>query len=486
MKVSRCAQLGLLGLGMLVLTGCPTPPNPQGPSTPQASPTPIPRPTPPTPTPPPYVPNRKLEVGRIFNGMKYRVTLETEHGTTATRDREEPDSYTAEVTVKVKVPKAHHDLEEIKRLNAALPEVLPGLPGLLESAKVSPGYDDLYRAKCASLQSSLMRLDNLLSRHNFFDCETILELQDGKTKRRALLVQADMDVDTDGSDPDRVPEVDGASPTFQPFTSYRWGRKTNNSSSFVGPREAKIKQYEDELSHGVGASRRADLKETIARLRSEVSDLKKYSFLIGADDPFVVLPGTLFGKSKGAFAPAVGDYCVVAYEKALYPAIIGDVGPSNVIGEASLRICKEISAKSTSENRPVNDLKVTYLVFPGTAEKYDTPNLAHWHDRCEKLLEEIGGHAGDLFVWEDLTKPKPPPATPVPATPAPTTPPPATPAAATPAASTPAPATPAPRTPAASTPAAATPKMAAPVPVTPPAAKPGETPSPQRVTPSNS
>jgi hypothetical protein len=468
---SRFAQITVFGLGVILLAGCNRPTEQTSSATP--SPTPIPQPTPPTPTPPPYVPNRKLEVGKIFNGIQYRVTLETEHGTTATRDRGEPESYTANLTVKVKVPKPHHDLEEIKRLNASLPEILPGLPGLLESAKVSPSFDDLYRVKCASLQASLMRLDNLLSRHNFFDCETILDLQDEKTKRRALLVQADMDVDTDGSDPDRVPEVDGASPTFQPFTSYRWARKTTNPSSFVGPRDAKIKQYEEELSSGApGPSRRANLKEAISQLRSEVSDLKKYSFLIGADDPFIVLPGTLFGKSKGVFAPSVGDYCVVAYGKMLYPAIVGDVGPGNLIGEASLRICKEINAKANSENRPVSDLKVTYLVFPGTAEKYDAPDLAHWHDRCEKLLSEIGGHEGELFVWEDYTKPKPPPATPVPSTPKPATPTPTTPAPGSPAPATP---TPIPT---------ATAKPASPTPATPaPSGKPSPSPTPASSTP---
>ena len=424
----------------LMLTACPRPPEPE----PPATPTPTPLPTPPTPTPPPYVPNRKLEVGKIFNGMKYRVTLETENGTTATRDRNEMDSYTAELTVKVKVPKAHHDLDEIKRLNESLPEILPGLSDLLETSKVSPGFDNLYRVKCVSLQSSLMRLDNLLSRHNFFDCVKILELRHAQSNRRALLIQADMDVDTDGSDPDRVPEVDGASPTFQPFTSYRWARKTSNPSSFVAPREAKIKTYEAELANSTpSAARRESLKGAIADLRTEISDLKKYSFLIGADDPFVVLPGSLFGKNKGAFAPSVGDYCVVAYQKTLYPAIVGDVGPGNLIGEASLRICKEINAKSNSENRPVSELKVTYLVFPGTAEKYDAPNLTHWRERCEKLLGEIGGHTGTLFTWEDLTKPK---ATPTPATPTPSTPLPSTPTPGTPA-SSPSPASPAPAAP---------------------------------------
>ena len=424
-------KLAVLGVALLTLTGCPRPREPRL----LATPTPIPSPPPPTPTPPPYVPAKRLEVGKVFNGMQYRVTLETDHGTTATRDRNEPESYVAELKVKVKVPKPHHDLDEIKRLNGVLSEILPGLPALMEDAKVSPSFDNLYRLKCAALQASLMRLDNLLTRHNFYDCETILELQDPKSKRRALFIQADMDVDTDGSDTDRVPEVDGASSTFQPFTSFRWAKKTDKPSSFIAPREAKLKQYEAELAtSGVTQARREELKAAQTRIRTEIIDLKTYSFLIGAADPFIVLPGSMFGKSKGPFAPSVGDYCVVIFQKTLYPAIVGDVGPANLVGEASLRLCKEINPKSNAENRPTSDLKVTYLVFPGTAEKYDVPDLAHWRARCQKLLADIGGHQGELFVWEDLTKPKPvatpapPPSTsapappPIPASPSPATP----------------------------------------------------------------
>jgi hypothetical protein len=425
--------------------------------------------------------------------MQYRVTLETEHGTTATRDRNDLSSYTAEVTVKVRVPKPHRDLEEIKLLNDELPNVLPGLPALLESAKVSPSFDELYRLKCASLLANLRRLDNLLSRHNFFDCETLLELQHPKTKRRALLIQADMDTDTDGSDSDRMPEIDGASVTFQPFTSYRWAKRGNKPNSFIAPRELKIKQYENELSMGgVSVSRKEDLRAGIARLRTEISDLKKYSFLIASNDPYVVLPGSMFNRGRnGAYTPAVGDYCVVIYKRTLFPAIVGDVGPSNLIGEASLRICQQIDASANADNRPVNDLKVTYLVFPGTAEKYDVPDFEKWGARCEKLLEEIGGHKGDLVKWTDPTKPKPPPATPVPATPAPATPAPATPAASTPSAtSSPAPAspkpatpTPNPATPEPATPAAATPKPATPKPTVTPPATPAASPTPAATTP---
>ena len=418
-------------LALLVLTGCPRPPVPPSATPVPVTPvpvTPVPPPPPVTPPPAPYVPNKRLEVGKIFNGMQYRVKLETDYGTTATRDRAEPESYAAEITVKVKVPKPHRDLDEIKRLNDALPELLPALPALLESAQVSPIFDDLYRLKVTALRASLMRLDNLLSRHNFYDCETLLELQDAKTKRRALFIQSDMDSDTDGSDSDRVPEVDGASSTFQPSTSYRWAKKTATQNSLIPPREAKIKQWELELAvNGLGAGRKEELREAIARARAEIGDMKTFSFLVANADPYIVLPGAMFSKKRaGAFKPSVGDYCVVIYGKTLYPAIVGDVGPMNMMGEASLRLGKQINPKTNGETRATNDLKVTYLVFPGTAEKADTPDLAKWRTRCEKYLGEIGGYGGELFVWEDITKPKAPPATPAPATPAPTTPMPAT------------------------------------------------------------
>lgn len=365
--------------------------------------------------------------------MQYRVALETEFGTTATATRDDPASYVAELRVKVKVPKPHKELAEITKLNDQLPTLLPALPTLLETAKVSPHYDELYRLKVANLQASMNRLDNLISRHNFYDCETVLELQHPETKRRALLIQADMDVDGDGSDSDRVPEVDGSSATFQPFTSYRWTKKTQTPNSFIVPREARLKQYEQELANGgVTAARAREVKDAQARLKAEIADLKKYSYLVAAADPFVVMPGSMFGKKKTTWSPGVGDYCVVAYGNVLYPAIVGDVGPTYKAGEGSLRLCKQLNPRADSANRPVSDLKVTYIAFPGTSEPWDVPDLEKWRAKCEKLLGEIGGFQGELFTWEDLTKPKPPPATPAPATPAPATPAPATPPPAAP------------------------------------------------------
>jgi hypothetical protein len=423
----------LLLLGALALAGCPQPPSePKATPTPKPT-TPTPEPTP-TPPPPPYVPAKRTEFGKVFNGMQYKVTLETEVGTSAQRDRTDPASYTAEVTVKVKIPKPHKELDELAALNSKISTALPLLPQLLERATVSPFFDDLYRLKVNDTRNKLNRLDVLLSRANFYDTETILELQHPETKRRALLVQADMDVDEDGSDPERVPFVDGSSLTYQPFTSYNWKRKTDAPNPFLAGREQSLeKAKRDAAVPGLSAEKTKALKSQIEDLKAEIHSLKTYSFLVGAVDPFIVLPFCVVGK-KTPFSPTTGDYCVVVHDGALYPAIVGDVGPTYKMGEASLRICKEINVRAGSYNAATSELKITYLVFPGTADRpFAAPDLAKWRERCVKLLDELGGAGGEVFTWKDLTKPEPPPTTPAPATPAPAsaTPTPA-PAAATP------------------------------------------------------
>lgn len=396
----------------------------------------------------------------MFNGMQLRTSLITEYGTTATADRSDPASYAVDIQVRVRVPKPHRDLAELSRLNPQLATILPGLPILLDTAKVSPAFDDLYRLKVTNLQANLRRLDALLSRHNFYDTETVLELEHPVSKRRALLVQSDMDTDTDGSDSDRVSDVDAASPTFQPFTSYNWPKKTQQPNPLIAPRENRLRQISQELAFaGVSAARQKELKKIQADLRGEITNLQKNSFLVAALDPFIVLPGSMFGK-KGQLTPSIGDYCVVINGSMLYPAIVGDVGPSYKSGEASLRLCKELNPRADANSSATSDLKVTYLVFPGSSEKpWGVPDLEKWRTRCESLLGELGGFSGQLFAWEDLSKPKPPPEPVVPqSTPAPPSTPGATPPAATPA---PVPATPAPTTPVPATPAPTTPKPAA-------------------------
>jgi len=73
------------------------------------------------------------------------------------------------------------------------------------------------------------------------------------------------------------------------------------------------------------------------------------------------------------------------------------------VGEASLRMAKQLNARATSYSRPVSDLTVTYLVFPGTADKFGPPDYVKWHERCSDLLTEIGGvgPSTTLHQWEN-------------------------------------------------------------------------------------
>ena len=377
-------------------------------------PTPSPSPSAtarPTPTPVIYIPSKCIETAKLFNGLQVQATVDAEKGGTASDERDTPSSYKLDLQLKVKVPKPHSEMRELTKLNEHLPAVLPWLEAALPTAKISPFYDDFYKLKVGTLHHDLTRLDQLLSRQHFFDCETVLELQstDG---HRALLIQSAMDVDTDGSDGDRVPIVEGTSSTYQPMTSYKWPKKTAVPNPLLATSEDRLKKLETELAAKTTAAQRArDLRDNLVpQARYEVNQLKKSSFLVAAADPYIVLPGLLMSNNYAPYTPRVGDYCVVIFKDALYPALVGDVGPNYKIGEASLRICKEINTRSNGNNRPVSDLRVTYLVFPNSADKpYAVPDLEKWRARCDELLKSLGGYAGELHTWEDLTKPKPTP-----------------------------------------------------------------------------
>src|SRR5205823_13358818 len=75
-----------------------------------------------------------------------------------------------------------------------------------------------------------------------------------------------------------------------------------------------------------------------------------------------------------------------------------------------LRIAKEINANATAYNRPVSDLKVTYLVFPDSAEKpWGPPDLEKLLAKCDGLVKEIGGAGVPLHHWENIIPPLPSP-----------------------------------------------------------------------------
>ena len=371
----------------------------------------------PTPTPKPPLIGGKLETARLFNGITLNATVEPTPGGAASEERRDPQSYVLELKLRTRVPVPNKTIEELAQVNPALPRILPGLASMITPDSVSPFFDELYQTKLRRLNANLSRLDQLLSRDNFYDCQTVLRLQHPETHRKALLVQSEMDVDSDGSDADRLPDGSGLSPNFQPFTSYRWPKKTTNPNPYLGTLSEKIRTWETEAAlKTTRAARKAELQGAIADAKAGIINLKKYSFLIGATDPFIVIPGG-FTRSEGA---KIGDLAVVIYNDAIYPAIVGDVGPTDKAGEASFRIVKEISPTATPLYSPVNDLRATYVIFPGTAETpFGPPDLDKMHERCVALLKEIGGAGVPVHQWVNII-PTPTPTPSPTATPSPT------------------------------------------------------------------
>ena len=411
MASPESATLSLLRLilttTLIFLTGCPgpQPSNLPSPTPATQTPTPTPKPTPtPTPLPESFVPSSKMDTARLFSGFEIHSKVTAAEGDFAVLSRRIPEAYLLDLDVNVRVPKAAQSAAELQLADPALLSTLPGLENLLTSAKVSNFYHGLYQLKVDSLNRNLVRLDQLLSRHNFFDCNTILEIMDPATSRKVLLIQSDMNVNADGSDADRFTEVDGSSANYQPFTSYRWPKKTDKPSQFLPEREAKLKELQTEFDAKTTLpERKKALKEQIEAVERDIGDLRKYSFLISREDPFIVLPGFMLRQPGHPFLPRIGDYAVIIYHGILYPAILGDAGPSYKMGEASLRIATQLDPKANAYNRPETDLDITYLVFPASADRQlGPPDLKGLHDRCQALLNDIGGYHGQLWEWTDL------------------------------------------------------------------------------------
>ncbi len=424
---------------------------------------PVPATPPPLPTEPAL--GTRKDVAAVFPGMTVASNLVAEEGGRATVERTQDASYAVEFTFKVKVPVPAKSLEDFTGINPSLPTLIPSFKDLLTTAKVSGFYHYLYEQKQKSIQANILRLDRVLTRHNFYDLESVMELENTMTKQKALLIQAEMDVVSDGSDGDRMEKFDDAifkSQHFQPTTSYAWDKITKKQNPLIPRLEEELREVKDKLkAASLSNTEKAALRGRASDITRVVGELKRRSFLIGQEDPFIVIPLSLRGyRDTHAYTPDIGDYVIVICGDKMMPAIVGDYGPAIKCGEASLRIGKEINPECTPYKRPVSELKVTYLIFPNSAEKKTSaPDYAAWHKQCSDLLTKLGGDAAKLHQWKDRLKKEAPPATPpVPSTTTAT----ATPATPPVPSTTPATATPpAPPEPA-KTPATATP------PTTPP------------------
>jgi hypothetical protein len=337
-----------------------------------------------------------VDVTTLRNGIPFHSEVQTLPGGVASRERMDQESYKAEYKLTLKMPTAAKSLDELKAVNAAIDQILPKLPALLGKAIVSPQFHTLYYNKFQRIKQDATKLHEVLSKHNFYDVETILLLRDPESKRRVFFMQSEMDVVSDGSDGDRMPVMPAEivdSTNYQPFTSYGWKKTSNQPNPMIVGWEKRIKLAEQELAlPSTPPARQAWLRERMVYLRRGIDDMKARSFLIAEIDPFIVIPIHILAAKNDPYAPRVGDYAVVIHEGKLYPAIVGDGGPSFKAGEASLKLARAINPAANPYRRPVSDLKVTYLIFPNSREKQrSAPDYAMWKMRCEQLLNEIGG-----------------------------------------------------------------------------------------------
>ena len=371
----------------------------------------------PKPEPKPETPKRILtiaidkdtDVRKTLKGFRLKYEANFPQGEQASIERKRDDSYVANFSLDVKVPSPATTAEQLAEINPHLVKMLPGLKDLTATAKVSPLYTKLYNNKAARLKRDILNLGSALTSHNFYDCETMLDMSHPVTGRKVFLFQADMDVVTDGSDGDRLatmPDKVVNSTYYQPFTSYSWDKVTDKPNPMVKGWEQRLRNAEAELSSSsTSAERKTWLRSRMKMLKLGIADMKQHSFLVAEHDPFIVISvDKIIAARSQEHVPGVGDYVAVIYKDKVYPAICGDGGPTFKAGEGSLRLAKEINPIATSYHRPVSTLGVTYVVFPGSAPSpRAAPDYDLWYEQCSKLLGEIGG-LGDgytLHRWED-------------------------------------------------------------------------------------
>ena len=359
---------------------------------------------------PPALPE-KVEPGRYDHinsmtpGLNILSSVQFHAGTTASQDRKEQDAYQVQVSLNLKLPQAANG-ETLKLANPQLPELFTRYNDLMAGARVSQWYQALYLHKQNRVRKEAATLGRLLDRHNYYDTDTILEIETPGTKRKVLWMQADMDVVSDGSDGDRLPDMPEKvknSDHYQPMTSYRWRKLGNNPNPLLPHWEERVKKLSKDKKANAG-----DLQHA----KNVVHDLKKYSFLLAEYDSFIVIPLTLKEGNNDAYRPQLGDYAAVVVDNRVFPAIVGDYGPRFKAGEASLRLARLINPKATPFARPVSHLGVSYIVFPGTKEPENGPiDYNRLNTRVQELLNEMGGltQTAQFQQVEDPLAPKPQP-----------------------------------------------------------------------------
>lgn len=345
----------------------------------------------------------------LKQGLDIRLNIVSEQGDIASIEKANDAAYALNTQLTYRVPRAATTIQELEARGTPLSTYWPKLPDLLKTATISPYFHSLYERKIKFLEMRLDHIRELPNRHNMYDCDTILEISSEDNQYRALLIQADMDIVTDGSDSDRTLNIDTSSPTFQPFTSYNWAKRGKTPNPLAGLYQAEASELRKKLIAGnLNQNQTYIANRRLRFLNQSIEALKYRSSLVASLDPFIVVP-IFMAQTPTSHQPSVGDYCLVFYKDLVLPGIVGDTGPNSKIGEASLKIARRIDPDmdGTALSRPVSSLGVTYLIFTGSAEKnMEPPDLEKWLKVCRSYFETLGGNSDAIMSW-NVPNPEP-------------------------------------------------------------------------------
>lgn len=354
------------------------------------------------------LPRGKYEITKMANGAIVSASVEhVASSNNALVIADTRDACKLNLSLQVTIPSP---ALTVVNLSAATPEITKALPELelmLSTKTNAPFFTTLYEHKINSLGHQLSHLGELPSRDSLYDCQTILSLTNPKNNQHALLVQAIMNVNTDGSDGDRNVSLEKLSSTYQPQTNYRWPKTSPHPNQNIPELEKERALCQQSLSNTTLTSyQKNKLQQKIEQVDATLVELRRWSFLIGSADPFIVLPKFMLERNNTQ-AASIGDYAVVLYKGILYPAIVGDIGPPSKIGEASLRLCRAIDPKSGADRRPVDSPHVSYFIFPQSADQpFRAPDYAHWSQRCLELWSNFGGATNLTWhEWKNMEQP---------------------------------------------------------------------------------
>lgn len=106
--------------------------------------------------------------------------------------------------------------------------------------------------------------------------------------------------------------------------------------------------------------------------------------------PFIVVPGVSSRWSYSASGISMGTVAAVIYNGRIEYGIVGDVGPTSIIGEASYAMAKSLGINPSPSSGGTSS-GVTYVIFPGTrVSRNEDHNAAVslGQQRIQELLDD--------------------------------------------------------------------------------------------------